>query len=101
MDGGMESLVIEDMDTDVKRKSISRELRKAEGRKDKEGRLLMKKKVMGRASTIIGLQSVEQRHNTCFLKNGYERDLNSVDNEGEGNQQHFIFREGYKVLSYD
>ena len=51
MDGGMESLVIEDMDTDVKRKSISRELRKAEGGKDKEGRLLMKKKVMDRAST--------------------------------------------------
>ena len=28
------------MDTDVKRKSKSRELRKAEGGKDKEGRLL-------------------------------------------------------------
>ena len=82
MDGGMESLVIEDMDTDVKRKSISRELRKAEGGKDKEGRLLMKKKVMDRASTIIRLQSVEQRHNTCFLKNRYDRDFNSVDNEG-------------------
>ena len=78
----MESLVREEIDTDVRRKSISRELREAQGEMDEEGRLLMKgKKIMSRASRIIGLQPVEQRHITCFLEDGYDRDLNSVNND--------------------
>ena len=83
MNGKLESLVREEINTNVRRKSISRELREAEGGKDEEGRLLMKgQNIMGRASKIIGLQSVEQKHITCFLKDGFDKYLNSVDNKG-------------------
>ena len=83
MDGKLESLVREEMNINVRRKSISRELREAEGGKDEEGRLLMKgQNIMGRASKIIGLQPVEHKHITCFLKDGFDRYLNSVDNKG-------------------
>ena len=83
MNGKLESLVREEMNINVRRKSISRELREAEGGKDEEGRLLMKgQNILGRASKIIGLQPVEQKHITCFLKDGFDRYLNSVDNKG-------------------
>ena len=67
MNGKLESLVREEMNINVRRKSISRELRK---------------NIMGGARRIIGLQPVEQKHITCFLKDGFDRYLNSVDNKG-------------------